>query len=96
MSSFKSNENIHKKEDGSYYVVSANRASSLFIKIKSAILTEEGPSPKYFNKELTFNIVKVYRIWNQLYEQPNCKPFRPFGPLIPRPSTLTTQLSWFH
>ena len=23
MSSFKSNENIHKKEDGSYYVVSA-------------------------------------------------------------------------
>ena len=24
MSSFKSNENIHKKEDGSYYVVSAN------------------------------------------------------------------------
>ena len=29
MSSFKSNENIHKKEDGSYYVVSANKASSL-------------------------------------------------------------------
>ena len=26
MSSFKSNENIHKKEDGSYYVVSANKA----------------------------------------------------------------------
>ena len=25
MSSFKSNENIHKKEDGSYYVVSANK-----------------------------------------------------------------------
>ena len=24
MRSFKSNENIHKKEDGSYYVVSAN------------------------------------------------------------------------
>ena len=23
--SFKSNENIHKKEDGSYYVVSANK-----------------------------------------------------------------------
>ena len=23
---FKSNENIHKKEDGSYYVVSANKA----------------------------------------------------------------------
>ena len=27
MSSFKSNENIHKKEDGSYYVVSANKTS---------------------------------------------------------------------
>ena len=25
--SFKSNENIHKKEGGSYYVVSANKAS---------------------------------------------------------------------
>ena len=29
MSSFKSYENIHKLEDGSYYVVSANKASSL-------------------------------------------------------------------
>ena len=29
MSSFESNENIHKKEDGSYYVVSANKASSV-------------------------------------------------------------------
>ena len=29
MSSFKSNENIHKKEDGSYHVVSANKASSV-------------------------------------------------------------------
>ena len=29
MSSFKSNENIHKKEDESYYVVSANEASSV-------------------------------------------------------------------
>ena len=29
MSSFKSNENIHKKGDGSYYVVSANKASSV-------------------------------------------------------------------
>ena len=26
MRSFKSNENIHKKEDGSYYVVSANKS----------------------------------------------------------------------
>ena len=29
MGSFKSNENIHKKGDGSYYVVSANKASSV-------------------------------------------------------------------
>ena len=27
--SFKSNENIHKKEGGSYYVVSGNKASSV-------------------------------------------------------------------
>ena len=29
MRSFKSNENIHKKEGGSYYVVSDNKASSV-------------------------------------------------------------------
>ena len=29
MSSFMSNENIRKKEDGSYYLVSANKASSV-------------------------------------------------------------------
>ena len=29
MRSFKSNENIHKREGGSYYVVSANKASSV-------------------------------------------------------------------
>ena len=29
MSSFKSNENIHKKEDGSYYAASANKAPPL-------------------------------------------------------------------
>ena len=29
MRSFKSNANIHKKEGGSYYVVSANKASSV-------------------------------------------------------------------
>ena len=30
MRSFKSNENIHKKEGGSYYVVSANKHLALF------------------------------------------------------------------
>ena len=29
MISFKSNENIHKKDDWSYYVVSANKTSSV-------------------------------------------------------------------
>ena len=29
MRSFKSNENIHKKEGGSYYVVSTNKALSV-------------------------------------------------------------------
>ena len=29
MRSFKSNENIHKEEGGSYYVVSANKAPSV-------------------------------------------------------------------
>ena len=29
MRSFKSNENIHEKEDESYYVVSANKVSSV-------------------------------------------------------------------
>ena len=33
MSSFKKNEYICKKEDGSYYVVSANKASSVTGKI---------------------------------------------------------------
>ena len=31
MRSFKSNENIHKKEGGSYYVVSTNKASSVHL-----------------------------------------------------------------
>ena len=31
MSSFKSNENIHKKEDGSYYVVSANKVPPMIL-----------------------------------------------------------------
>ena len=32
MRSFKSNKNIYKKEGGSYYVVSANKASSVTLK----------------------------------------------------------------
>ena len=37
MRSFKSNENIHKKEGGSYYVVSANKASSSLISSSRAL-----------------------------------------------------------
>ena len=37
LSSFKSNENIHKREDGSYYVVSANKASSKPCRLQIAI-----------------------------------------------------------
>ena len=33
MRSFKSNENIHKKEGGSYYVVSANKASEVVLEV---------------------------------------------------------------
>ena len=35
MRSFKSNENIHKKEGGSYYVVSANKASTVTLQSPS-------------------------------------------------------------
>ena len=37
MRSFKSNENIHKKEGGSYYVVSANKPKSTFRHLKQGI-----------------------------------------------------------
>ena len=33
MRSFKSNENIHEKEGGSYYVVSANKTSSVTLQL---------------------------------------------------------------
>ena len=38
MRSFKSNENIHKKEGGSYYVVSANKASSVTLQLKPVLV----------------------------------------------------------
>ena len=39
MSSFKSNENIHKKEDGPYYVVSANKAENPLIHLPNHLPT---------------------------------------------------------
>ena len=49
MRSFKSNENIHKKEGGSYYVVSANKASTCFVnKIEiKAIFSFSIPTPGF-------------------------------------------------
>ena len=61
MRSFKSNENIHKKEGGSYYVVSANKASSVTLQSPSSICRSEFPAyPILFH--LTLNIVfsKIY------------------------------------
>ena len=45
LSSFKSNENIHKREDGSYYVVSANKASS----VTPVITRQRKPEETYCN-----------------------------------------------
>ena len=38
MRSFKSNENIHKKEGGSYYVVSATKASSVTLQSPGKVI----------------------------------------------------------
>ena len=43
MSSFRSKENIHKKEDGSYYVGSANKASSV------TLTRQRKPEETYYN-----------------------------------------------
>ena len=38
MRSFKSNENIHKKEGGSYYVFLANKASSVTLQSDASLI----------------------------------------------------------
>ena len=45
MTEFKSNENIHKKKGGSYYVVSANKASSVTL----GITRQRKPEETYCN-----------------------------------------------
>ena len=47
---FKSNENIHKKKGGSYYVVSANKASSV---------TLQGLSEPEFYGDLVYKFKKI-------------------------------------
>ena len=50
MRSFKSNENIHKKEGGSYYVVSANRfifGHGMVILLYNAIITGKKVAKTY-------------------------------------------------
>ena len=53
MRSFKSNENIHKKEGGSYYVVSANKASSV---------TLQSPGNESQRKQSNLSLIQVFRI----------------------------------
>ena len=55
MRSFKSNENIHKKEGGSYYVVSANKASSVTLQSPS----NESQSSKRHNSKHIYPRVMV-------------------------------------
>ena len=76
MRSFKSNENIYKKEGGSYYVVSANKASSVTLELPgdesqmkhTAILRiSNRQSNKYFswkkkNRNVILCIFKSYQI----------------------------------
>ena len=54
MRSFKSNENIHKKEGGSYYVVSANKASSV---------TLQSPGNESQKKPISPTSIEKNRIW---------------------------------
>ena len=67
--SFKSNENIHKKEGGSYYVVSANKASSV---------TGLSPPPQYFFTERS---KAVLLLWF-LSVACSCCPYLYFGSAI--------------
>ena len=57
MRSFKSNETIHKKEGGSYYVVSANKASSKF-NVGLKTLLHQGLSEPEFYGDLVYKYKK--------------------------------------
>ena len=77
MRSFKSNENIHKKEDGSYYVVSANKASSVTLQSSGnesqkkyiAILRTLSCRPVSFSevKIAHYQEVGWFKIYNMLH-----------------------------
>ena len=56
MRSFKSNENIHKKEGGSYYVVSANKASSV------TLFTGSGKSEAGFQESANASISQFIQV----------------------------------
>ena len=58
MSSFKSNENIHKKEDGSYNVVTANKVG-FYCYLATDILTEH--FIKYLLSSPQPSIKKLYK-----------------------------------
>ena len=55
MSSFKSNENIHKKEDGSYYVVSTNKASS--VKLNNTNYKNSQSYGEYAFKVILYDVI---------------------------------------
>ena len=57
MSSFKSNENIHKKEDGPYYVVSANKAPSVTEFLLLGAISEK----KHMGKREGIYLAYLYR-----------------------------------
>ena len=62
---FKSNENIHKKEGGSYYVVSANKASSVTRNHSATKATEN------ILKICEFQIGSRFKDWYKSKRGPN-------------------------
>ena len=65
MRSFKSNENIHKKEGGSYYVVSANKASSVTLQ------SPGNESQRKHTTILRFQIGSRFKDWYKSKRGPN-------------------------
>ena len=73
MSSFKSNENIGKKEDGSYYVISANKASSYLYNLVWSVRSDnktDGSEVYVGLSDLTKKLMEVrYLLVCQIWQQ---------------------------
>ena len=63
MRSLKSNENIHKKEDGSYYVVSANKASSVTLQSPD----NESQRKHFANFQINKGLSRIWILTNHLF-----------------------------